>query len=764
MLLALGNIVFIQGDVLMKMEKINKGWKFYKDVSDYANLDSEKGIIIDLPHTWNNFDGQDGGGDYYRGKCFYCKDLQIKMRKDKVYYLEFRGVFSIAQVYINEQIVTSHEGGFSTFRANITPFIKDGLNKLAVSADNTANDRVYPQIADFTFFGGIYRSVYLIETNKSHFDLDYYGSQGVMVTPEVLADGSAKITVKAYITNAKNCQSVQIAINYQEKEVAKKEISAKNGTAVFSIQKPNLWDGINDPCMYCAVVTLWENNKELDKRSIPFGIRKFAVDKDGFVLNGARYPLRGVCRHQDRLDMGWAITEKEHKEDMQLIAEVGANTIRLAHYQHDQYFYDLADQYGMVVWAEIPYISAHISQGAPNVASQMKELVAQNYHHPSICFWGLSNEITIAGESEGTYKLHKELNELCHSLDKTRLTTIANVTMLEPDSPLVNVADIMAYNHYFGWYIGDVGDNAIWIDAFRDKYPQKPLGISEYGCEAILSWHTSHPKQGDYSEEYQAYYHENMLKIFAKRPYLWGTYVWNMFDFGVDGRDEGGVAGRNNKGLVNYDRKIKKDSFYIYKAYWTVAPFVHITSKRYLNRAEKVTKVKVYSNQPTVALLVNGKEWETKQGKYIFEFEVPLKLFRKTSIVASSGTAKDKSIIKRVLRPDKGYILKVKESVANWFEKDGIRYEFQYPEGKFSIRDKLSAIMAHPQGEALVMSFIDEVLKGFGKDNEPPMKISKTMLKLVSGRTIENIAGLAGDRITQELLFKANEELNKISK
>lgn len=750
----------------MKTQLINDNWKFYKDAKSFEAAAGAAGESVNIPHTWNNLDGQDGGSDYFRGTCLYIRKLNVTKQAGKVYYLEFRAVNSIADVYVNRKPVAHHEGGFSIFRANVTDALVDGENEIAVFADNSANDTVYPQMADFTFFGGIYRSVYFIEANESRFDLDYYGGPGVTVTPVVNKDGSATVTVQAYVTEAERSQQVAVKVTCKDKVAGMGAARATDGKIVVEIAQPELWDGVGKAVLYTADVILTKDGKLLDERKIRFGIRSFSVDKDGFVLNGRRYPLRGVSRHQDRLNMGWAITEKEHKEDMQLISEVGANTIRLAHYEHDQYFYDLADEYGMVVWAEIPYISVHMEHGCDNAISQMRELIVQNYNHPSIMFWGLSNEITIGGEKEGMLEFHRTLNDMCHSLDKTRLTTMAHVTMLDPSSPLTFVSDVMSYNHYFGWYVGDVADNATWLDDFRKTYPDRAIGLSEYGCEAILTWHTSDPKQGDYSEEYQAYYHEKMLEIFAERPYLWATHVWNMFDFGVDGRDEGGVKGRNNKGLVTYDRKTKKDSFYIYKAYWSKEPFVHIASKRYEKRPEKVTKIKVYSNQPEITLYVGGKKLATKQGKYVFEFQVPLRLLGKTVVKAVSGNLSDEAEFRRVSKPCKEYAFKKEETgVVNWFEKDGVKYEFKYPEGMFSIRDKLGVIMANPDGEALIMRLIDRAVAEMkARGEELPFQPTKGLFKLASSMTIERIAGMAGGKITPEILYYVNEELNKIPK
>ncbi|MGN0744215.1 MAG: glycoside hydrolase family 2 protein [Christensenellales bacterium] len=749
----------------MKIECLNQNWGFFKDVHTLEDLKTAtKCVKVDLPHTWNNFDGQDGGGDYYRAKCFYKKNVTLTKRGDKDYYLEFRGVNSIADVYVNGEHAAHHEGGFSTFRANVTDLLVDGLNEIAVSADNSANDRVYPQMADFTFFGGIYRDVYMIMANKSRFDLDYLGGPGVEVTP-IYKDGKATVTVRSYITNPQDLK-VEYVVSYEGEEVAKDVASANDATATFVIDNPHLWDGVESPALYTLRATLKDGEGEIaDEREVTFGVRSYEINGEGFWLNGRKYPLHGVSRHQDRLDMGWAITQKEHEEDMALIREVGANTIRLAHYQHDQYFYDLCDKNGMVVWAEIPYISSHLANGNENALSQMKELIVQNYNHPSIVCWGLSNEITIAGECDALYDLHHALNDLCHEMDKTRPTTMANVTMLDPDSEISKLSDVMSYNHYFGWYVGDVQGNAEWLDDFRQKYPQRAIGLSEYGCEGILKWHSSNPKQGDYTEEYQAYYHENMLKIFAERPYLWATHVWNMFDFGVDARNEGGVAGRNNKGLVTYDRKTKKDSFYIYKAYWTSEPFVHITSKRYEKRNERVTKVKVYSNQNSVTLYANGKEVGTQEGKYVFEFEVALPRFGKVRLKAVANDSVDESVVRYVAKPCKEYALKQdeKKEVGNWFEKNGVKYEFKYPEGYFSIKDKLNAIMATEEGDAFVKKIIEKVVEMMG-NGDGSFKISPSLFKLVGGMTIERIASMAGDKLTDEMLWQVNEELNKIKK
>ena len=387
----------------------------------------------------------------------------------------------------------------------------------------------------------------------------------------------------------------------------------------------------------------------------------------GFILNGEEYPLRGVSRHQDRLGLGNALLPEHHREDMDLICEVGATTIRLAHYQHDQYFYDLCDERGLVIWAEIPYITTHLNKGVENTRSQMTELIVQNYNHPSIVVWGLSNEINAGtGADDQIIPNHRMLNDLCHKMDKTRLTTMAAVSTAPTHNPYISIPDTVSYNHYFGWYGGELEDYGPWFDKFHAEHPNQPIGCSEYGCEA-LNWHNSNPDAGDYSEEYQAVYHESLIRQLFTRKYLWATHVWNMFDFGADGRNEGGEDGQNHKGLVTFDRKYKKDSFYAYKAWLNPDPMVHICGKRYIDRVEDVTKVTVYSNQPSVELFANGVSLGVQEAEdHFFYFQVPN--VGTTHLVAKAGELTDESVINKVSEPNPAYILVEKGAVLNWWD------------------------------------------------------------------------------------------------
>ncbi len=639
----------------MRTEQLlNQGWSFtYHDGSVQA---------LDLPHTWNAQDGQDGGNDYWRGTCTYTKQFPAPEfdRENQRIYLEFQGVNASARVVLNEKEVMTHDGGYSTFRADITDVLAQE-NSLRVEVDNSVNDRVYPQKADFTFYGGIYRDVKLITVNKSHFDLDYYGGCGLAVTPEV-ADEDGIIRVRTW-HNATDGQ-VQIRLL----DAAGTEVASGQGTDIsLTIPNVHLWDGLEDPYLYTCQATLIENGKEVDRINTHFGVRYFGMDpKEGFFLNGRAYPLHGVSRHQDRKGLGNALTRTHHDVDMELIREIGANTIRLAHYQHDQYFYDLCDKHGMIVWAEIPYISEHMPNGRENTVSQMKELIVQNYNHPSIVTWGLSNEITISTkDKKDMLDNHRQLNDLVHEMDPSRPTSLACYAVCGPFNKVAHLSDIVSWNLYLGWYVPGLFLNDLWIDFFHWKYPNRCLGFSEYGCEGMPNLHSSHPRRGDHTEEYQAIYHEYMLKCFEKRPFMWANHVWNMFDFAADARNQGGEPGMNHKGLVTFDRKIKKDSFYLYKAYWNPEPMVHIAGKRYKHRPEKYTTVKVYSNCHTVSLYVDGKLREQKKGNKIFNFRIPLR--DETMVEVVAGEVRDKAIFCFTPNPISSYKLNKKiAGGGNW--------------------------------------------------------------------------------------------------
>ena len=633
--------------------KLMKNWQF-------TGPDG-KTTAVDLPHTWNNIDGQDGGNDYWRGICIYKTRFAAPAfdKNTQQVWLQFEGVNASAKVTLNGVEVTRHDGGYSTFRADVTALLADS-NELIVEADNSKNDRVYPQKADFTFYGGIYRDVSLLVVNRNHIALGYLGGPGVQITPTVNG-ANADIEVKTWMEGDGE-------VEFSIYDAAGAEVLTGKGLdTTVTLEHPHLWDGVRDPYLYTCAVRLVLNGEVQDEVRQRFGVRSFSVDpKRGFFLNGRPYPLHGVSRHQDRKGLGNAITREMHDEDMQLIKELGANTIRLAHYQHDQYFYDLCDEAGMVVWAEIPYISEHMPNGRENTISQMKELIVQNYNHACIVCWGVSNEITISTKDNRDMRdNHHVLNDLCHEMDKTRLTTLACYAMCGPFNPVAHITDLVSWNLYLGWYVPGLFLNDLWMNFFHLCYPNRALGFSEYGAEGMPNLHSSHPRRGDHTEEYQAIYHEYMLRCFDRHKWLWATHVWNMYDFAADARDQGGEPGMNHKGLVTFDRKTKKDSFYIYKAWWSDEPFVHICSKRYTDRTENEIEVKVYSNQKNVTLYVDGEKLAEQEGEHIFKFRV--KLNGETKVQAVAGDSIDDAVFRKVNAPNPDYKLTKKKSTsANW--------------------------------------------------------------------------------------------------
>ena len=751
---------------------LNREWTFLKGVENLPAEIPEKAEVVTLPHTWNAKDGQDGGNDYFRGSCCYVKKIEKSdLPEGEQYFLEINGANNSADVYVNGKKLAHHDNGYSTWRVDMTDVLEES-NTIVIVVDNTPTELVYPQTADFTFYGGLYRDVNVIAVNKTHFDLEYFGGNGLKVTP-VIEGADAKVDVETFVTNLQQGDRLVYIIKDADGNVImQKECPETQISCV--IEHAHLWDGVKDPYLYTAEVEIRRGAEVHDQVGARFGCRSFSIDpENGFILNGREYPLRGVSRHQDRWEIGNALLPEHHVEDMDYICEMGANTIRLAHYQHDQYFYDLCDERGMVVWAEIPYISRHMPEANDNAVLQMKELIVQNYNHPSIVVWGLSNEITMDGAKDpDMIKQHRILNDLVHEMDKTRQTVIACISTCGIDEEYVHIPDVVSYNHYFGWYGGDVADNGPWFDKFHEKYPNTPIGVSEYGCEA-LNWHTSNPRQGDYTEEYQAYYHEELIKQLFTRKYIWATHVWNMYDFGADARAEGGENGQNHKGLMTIDRKYKKDSFYAYKAWLSDEPFVHICSKRYIDRVEDVTKVTVYSNQPEVELFVNGESVGKKTTEdHFFRFEVPN--VGETTLVAVAGECRDESVICKVDKPNEDYILRDGGAVLNWFDITEI-------EGKCSLNDTLGDVMKTFKGKLwfaklfliLAKKMSSAEKKPKDTDKKPKKKknaasgMNNETMNLISGLTVLRFTSMLGMRnvyFTKEELLKLNKQLNKISK
>ncbi len=748
---------------------LNRDWRFIQEDAGLPEEFPSHWKQIDLPHTWNAVDGHDGNGNYARGRFWYAKSFRkpVQPLEGGRVYVEIPAAGQQAEVFVNGTKVIYHEGGYSTFRADITDLCReDEDNLLVIACSNENKSSVYPQSADFTFYGGLYRGVNLISVPKTHFELEYYGGPGIQITPKPCEDGGAVFEMESWIAGGDENFTVMYSIlDARGKEVAAGVRPADDTKLTLYVPDVHLWE-IDSPYLYTVTATLQRRNEAYDEVTARAGVRSFSCDPEkGFIINGKEIPLRGVSRHQDQLYKGNALNREDHYEDARLIKELGANTIRLAHYQHSQDFYDACDEMGFVVWAEIPFISVMSPDpdAHQNCISQMKELIIQNYNHPSICFWGISNEILIGGISNQLVENHKELNALCKELDPTRLTTIAHVTMTPVDSPIHDITDVESYNHYFGWYGGRMEDNGPWMDHFHEVHPKICLGLSEYGCEGIITYHGPNPACKDYSEEYQALYHEHMAKMLDERPWIWSSHVWNMFDFGCAARDEGGVSGRNNKGLMTMDRKTKKDSYYIYQAYWSKEPVLHLCGRRYAQRAGDATEIRVYSNQPSVALYLNGKLLEEKSADKVFVFRAALEEGQNIVTVVS-GDLKDSMTLEKVETEPAIYVLpevnERAEGVANWFKLNGdldLKAPMEFPEGKYSIKDTMEEIAKCPEAFAIVEEAVKLAMN---------MKVTpgEGMWDMFKSMNLEKVGEMAGSMMPEGFVESLNSKLIRFDK
>ena len=748
---------------------INDGWKFIRqDVGSAPAVLPADWEDVTLPHTWNAVDGMDGNGSYYRGTCWYARSFETPCQplKGGRVYVEVGAAGQQADVYVNSTKVTRHEGGYAKFRADITDLCReDGENLLVIACSNENMSRVYPQSADFTFYGGLYRGVNLISVPAAHFDLDCLGGPGLKVTPKPTECGGAIFEIESWVTGGDENFTVLYSIRDAEgHEVAGGCRPCDDAAIKLFVPDAHLWS-VDEPYLYTVTATLQRRNEAYDEVSCRSGVRSFSCEPDkGFILNGVATPLRGVSRHQDMLYKGNALTREDHYNDARIIKELGANTIRLAHYQHSEDFYDACDELGFIIWAEIPFISVmnEDPEAHQNCISQMKELITQAYNHPCICFWGISNEILIGGISQKLVDNHHELNDLVKKMDPTRLTTIAHVSGTPVNGPMHRITDVESYNHYFGWYGGKIEDNAPWVDKFHAENPDICLGLSEYGCEGIITYHGPNPQCKDYSEEYQAIYHEAMAQMIEERPWLWATHVWNMFDFGCAARQEGGVGGRNNKGLVTMDRKTRKDSFYVYQAYWAKKPMIHIAGRRYAQRAGETTTVKVYSNQDTVTLYLNGKIAGVQTAHRVFKFDVAL-AEGQNILVAKAGDVVDSITLEKVEKEPSVYVLpefnERQEGVANWFKTVGtmdLEAPMEFPEGYYSIKDNIETLFGNEEAGEIIRKAVKlatnfDVAPGVG------------MWDMLKNMTPESMGGMMSG-VPEGFIESLNAKLIKIKK
>lgn len=606
---------------------LNNDWNFRFS----HQVQKGTGVRVDLPHTWNAQDALSGKIDYKRGIGNYEKNLFIRPEwKGKRLFIRFEGVNNIADVFINRRHIGEHRGGYGAFIFEITGKVEYGKeNSILVRVNNGEQLDIMPLVGDFNFYGGIYRDVHLLITDETCISPLDYASPGVRLIQDSVSHRYAKVRAIVDLSNGSSGnQEVELNVRLLDGQRVVKE-GTKNvnlsGNEVmqqeltFEIDQPHLWNGRQDPFLYQAEVTLFRNGQMVDRVTQPLGLRFYRIDPDkGFFLNGKHLPLQGVCRHQDRSEVGNALRPQHHEEDAALMLEMGVNAVRLAHYPQATYFYDLMDKNGIIVWAEIPFVGpggyndkgfVDLPAFRANGKEQLKELIRQHYNHPSICVWGLFNELTELGDNPVEYI--KKLNVLAHQEDTTRPTTSASNQM----GDLNFITDAIAWNRYDGWYGGTPADLGKWLDRMHKDHPEICIAISEYGAGASIyhqqdSLVKTVPTSWWHPENWQTYYHIENWKTISSRPYVWGSFVWNMFDFGAAHRTEGDRPGINDKGLVTFDRKVRKDAFYFYKANWNrEEPMLYLTGKRNTVRTQRLQTITAFTNLSGAELFVNGKSY-----------------------------------------------------------------------------------------------------------------------------------------------------------
>lgn len=762
---------------MMQINPLNDDWTFAKhNDPSFATQSIPEGQSVKLPHTWNQADGQGGSESYYRGKCWYQRKLTISEEDlTKRLYLEFGAAGNIGQVYINGSLSGESRCGYAMFRVALNPYLKAGENLIAVLVDNSYDNEVLPLLADFTFYGGLYREVNLLVMGDIHFDVMDNGRDGVYLAQRKTSETSFELTVHGQVVNESQVlHEGEVLLQLKDQE-GQAVFEAKaplmlDGVSKFEfrnvIDSPILWNGIINPYLYTAAISVISDGQVRDTRNIAIGFRTIeATAEQGLILNGKPVKLNGVCRHQDYGNIGNAITKTHMDEDMAMIREIGANSVRLAHYQHDDYFYSLCDRYGLLVWAEIPYISIPSTKDPENhnAVEQLERLIKQAYNHCSIYCWGVQNEITIAVETEHTHNTIKKLAALAKQLDPNRLTAQANINGVEDDSVINTYTDIVGYNLYYGWYYGEIKELGERFDAFHHTNPNTPLILSEYGVDTNPKFHSYEPKVQDYTEEYQLLFHHNALESINSRPFVQGGYVWNMFDFGSANRREGGETGKNLKGLVTIDRKLKKDAFYLYKAYWSQEPFVYLAGRRFVNRHQEMNDIVILTNLPRVKVYKNSV--------FLVEIESheTMKILKNVALAhgehhlmvegfdGHGNVCTDEMTLRRVSERDSGYVLENTKkvfNVVNWFEKFDLTNAEASPlkEGYYSTFDTIEVLYRNEAAKAVFLKYFET------STNNPFFEVTMGVM------SIQKMSQIVQYNIPPELLVVINRELNTIQK
>lgn len=596
---------------------LNRDWSFHRGFQ----ASSSDVLKVNLPHTWNAADGMFGNTDYYRGLCTYNRKLLLSPEDaGKRVFLKIDAAQTVADVFVDHQFVMQHKGGYTAFVTELTDFLIPGKEStLEIRVNNAQTMDIAPICGDFNMYGGLNRGVQLLLTEDICIDPAYYASSGVFFTQSEVSEDSALLKIETLLSSKKtglNDCEVEFQLwdkNKQVYKAVKNEITAENRVVMsMTLSKPHLWNGIADPYLYKGVVILRKSGREIDRREEEIGFRYFSVDAEkGFFLNGKPYRLNGVNRHEDRSERASALYNQDHDEDLKLIKEMGCNAVRLCHYPQAKYVHQQLDKMGIIAWSEIPFVNVYVNNPIfdENLRQQLKELILQNYNHPCILSWGLFNEIN-SGWLDRPSKITSELNALAHELDPSRPTMGAS----NQDDDFNGFTDLIAFNKYFGWYGNNMEDMGAWIDREHSAHPERKMGISEYGAGACVFQQSDSLKQPEpwgqwHPENWQTYYHIENWKQLQKRDFLWCNFIWCMFDFSAAGRREGSTMGRNDKGLVTYDRKIKKDAFYFYKANWnTKDKFIYIAGRREVNRTNKLVNIQVFSNSGEADLWLNGNK------------------------------------------------------------------------------------------------------------------------------------------------------------
>ena len=734
----------------MQIIPLNADWKFKK--LPRLTLDQLPDVLpdspweaIQLPHTWYK------ETDAYQGLAVYEKSISRSCEWQQA-FLSFEAADQSCRVFINGHPAGSHRGGYSRFRLPIPAEAwKDATWTIRVFVDNSLNEDIAPSFGDFTVYGGLYRGVDLLICKESHFDRCYYGTDGLIVRASVDGQGRGVLTAEPHVI----CTDQSAKIEYTLFDASGAAVQSAEGPtgapATLTLERPLLWNGLGQAPLYTLRAELRINGHTADEVSIRTGFRSIQVTPDkGLLLNGKKTALRGVAKHQDRAGCYCATSEAHIREDFDIIGEIGANAVRLSHYQHPQAAYDCCDEMGLLVWAEIPMLKMTESTALmENAEQQLTELILQNIHHPSIFCWGIQNEIAMFRDAPYMLENCRKLHGLVKALDPGRCSTAANLYPLKASSHLNEITDMVGYNIYFGWYYGDMQDFGPYLDQMHAARPGLPFGISEYGVDANLALHAEEPKVKDYSEEYQALWHETVYPQIESKAYLWGSFVWNMFDFCSARRNEGGQKYLNAKGLVSHDRTIRKDAFYYYKARWSADPFVHLCAKRFEKRARAAIDIKCYTNQPNVQLLLNGKFYaaETAQnGTAVFR-QVPLRM-GKNPVTVTAGDYIDQCVWQRVTEPEPVYRLPDQDTgtaVRNWFlAEDDLRKE-----GYFSIQNTAQELLDNNETRGILQRYVPELVRIMTEKSVIPLGLS---LKSILSRDADEKLDIK----------KMNEELNRI--